>query len=241
MTTERSRSDPAMTVTPGTTQPAQAPDHDEAVVTNVYHVLARGHKGRILFHDAFDCQRYLRLLLAVKPLHSLRIYHFTLLPNHVHLLVDAHEYALAEAMATVNLGYSAYHQTRYGSKGRLWQGRSTTLLMSPTSDLLTSGRDLELNPIRAGLSSAPHAYPWTSYHVYAEGAINPLIDLNPDYVALAGTPQARRARYQQYLDGPAALVADPEPTPMTDARPSWPRGRPRIVALATGEVWLYDK
>ena len=76
----------------------------------------------------------------------------------------------AEAMASVNLAYSVYHQTRHGLKGRLWQGRYTSLPMQPNDDLLASGRDLELNPIRAGLSSTPRAYPWTSYHVYAEGA-----------------------------------------------------------------------
>ena len=222
-------------------KPAESPDRDRARATAVYHVLARGHKGRTLFHDAFDCQRYLRLLLAVKPLHRLKIYHFALLPNHVHLLVEAQEHALAEGMASACLGYRAYHQTRHGVKGRLWQGRYTGLLLQPTGDLLASGRDLELNPIRAGLSSTPSAYPWTSYHVYAEGATNPLVDLNPDYVKLADTPQTRRVRYQQYLDTHPELDL-PDPAQETEeVRPPWPHGRPSIVAVGGGEVWLYDK
>jgi putative transposase len=53
-----------------------------------------------------------------------------------------------------------------------------------------------LNPVRGGLVRSPKDYPWSSYRHYAFGEHNPLIDDEPEYLALGDTPAQRRLAYR---------------------------------------------
>lgn len=166
----------------------------------IYHVLTRGNNGQTVFHDRADCQRYLQLLAAYKAEHQLRLYHFALMPNHTHLIIEVpFGPALSKAMLGLNLSYALFYRKRYRYAGHLWQGRFKSLLIDRDSYLLECGRYVELNPVRAGLVQKPEAYPWSSYRVYAEGLDNPLVDQEPFYETLGATLQGRQRRYQHFV------------------------------------------
>jgi len=168
-----------------------------------YHVLTRGNNGQPVFHDEIDYQRYLQLLAAYIRKYHLKLYHFALMPNHVHLVLEVPVGdALSKTMSGVNLRYSLYYRRRYQYHGHLWQGRFKSLLIERDSYLLACGRYVELNPVRANLVGAPGAYVWSSYRVYADGAENPLVAPNPLYEALGATIDERQRAYRQFvLDG----------------------------------------
>ena len=106
---------------------------------------------------------------------------------------------------------------------------------------LAALRDLDRNPLRAGLVSDPTSYPWSSSAAYALGVAHPVTTLYPSYLALSPYPKVRQRQYR-------ALLA-PSPEPTADARdPRWssqrtvgtaacvarytpPRGRRRIVSV----------
>ena len=211
-----------------------------------YHVLTRGNNGQMVFHHEADYQRYLRILSGCLKAHQMRLHHFALMPNHVHLILRVPiGTTLSTVMQRLNLTYTLYYRKRYRYAGYLWQGRFKSLLIDRESYLLECGRYVELNPVRAGLTDDPGAYPWSSYQVYAEGRPNPLVHPNPLYHVLGRTENERRLRYQQFIrDGirqrtHAQLIGSASPVdsenPLDVFASRRRRGRPRRLAVATDE------
>ena len=54
----------------------------------VYHVLARGNNGQAVFHVEADYHRYLGILSTYVTGHQLKVYHYVLMPDHVHLVLQ---------------------------------------------------------------------------------------------------------------------------------------------------------
>lgn len=214
------------------------------------HVLARGNNGQAVFHEDADYQRYLQLVSTHTGEHQIKVYHFALMPNHVHLVLEvARGETLSQAMHAINLTYALFYKRRYQYRGHLWQGRFKSLLIDQDRYLMACGRYVELNPLRAGLVSDPADYAWTSYRTYAHGLDNPLIALNPLYDTLGATARERQERYRQFIeDGirqPSAprsdryrlLGATPAAMKSLEELLGVPRirrrpGRPRKVAVA---------
>ena len=165
-----------------------------------YHVLTWGNNHQIIFHHEGDFRRYLQLLSLYLPEHQVNLYHFVLMPNHVHLILEvARAEALSKLMSGVNLSYSLFYRKRYRYSGHLWRGRFKSRVIDREIDLLECGRFVELNPIRAGLVHSLSDYAWSSYPVYAEGAANPLLSRHPLYEALGASPAERQERYRQFI------------------------------------------
>ena len=165
-----------------------------------YHVLTRGNNGQPVFLHEADCERYLQLLASYANQHRLKVYHFVLMPNHVHLVLEVPVGPmLSRAMSGLNLSYSLYFRKRHRYSGHLWQGRFHSLLINRDTCLLTCGRDIELNPVRAGLVQEPGAYPWSSYQAYAQGIEMPCLAPHPLYEGLGATADERQERYRRFI------------------------------------------
>ena len=165
--------------------------------------------------------------------------------NHIHLLVYAATgRGLRHAMQGLNLRYALAYKRRYGHTGHCWQDRFKSLLIVDDAYLLQCGAYGDLNPVRARIVQAPAAYPWSSARAYLAGTADPLLTLNPCYLALGRTPQERQCRYQHFLTD---QLRQPLPTEVAlagSARylrqlasvagtqlPSKPRGRPRKMPV----------
>ena len=53
----------------------------------VFHILTRGNNRQTAFHDEKDYNSYLSLLKKYKQQHKFKLYHYCLMPNHVHLII----------------------------------------------------------------------------------------------------------------------------------------------------------
>ena len=64
--------------------------------------------------------------------------------------------------------------------------------------------------LRAKLVADLNDYRWSSYPVYARGAVDPLVDEDPYYAPLGATSAARQRAYREFvrLDSPYAPVLD---------------------------------
>lgn len=198
-----------------------------------YHVLTRGNNGQRVFHEDADYQRYLRIVSAYVQDYQVKLYHFALMPNHVHLVVGViRGETLSQAMHGINLVYVQFYRRRYQFRGHLWQGRFKSLLIDRDSYLLACGRYIELNPVRAGLVRHPADYPWSSYRVYAHGVGNPLITPDPLYDTMGATAGERQERYQQFVQEgirqPAKTLQEAVGLAGIRSR----RGRPRRTTVA---------
>lgn len=141
--------------------------------------------------------------------HEISLYHYALLPNYVHLLVQPTEGpALSRAMSTINLSYARLFQTRYQYSGHVWQGRYTTVLTAREKSLLDSGRYIELSPVRSGIVREPAAYPWSSFSIYAHGLDASFLATNPAYHVLGVTATQRQGAYRHFVRSNAVQVTE---------------------------------
>jgi putative transposase len=71
----------------------------------VYHVLTRGNNRQDVFKDEYDYRKYIELLSKCKNKYKFKLYHYVLMTNHVHLVLEPTEKggSLAEIMKVINL------------------------------------------------------------------------------------------------------------------------------------------
>ena len=166
----------------------------------VFHIINRGISQNILFRRKEDFVIFLKLIARYKKEIGFSLFHYTLMSNHIHLLLKIYKAKdLSRLMKSLTLSYTSRYHFKYESSGYLWQGRYQSMLVGDDTYLLRCGRYIERNPVEAGLVENPEDYPWTSYRVYAFGEENPLIDLNPAYLAISDNPDVRKKTYIKHV------------------------------------------
>ncbi len=162
------------------------------------HILTRGNNRQHVFEDNVDYETYLDFLKKYKQENNILIYHYCIMPNHVHLLVGiTPESNLAKFMKQINLAYLYHYKKKYNYHGHLWQGRYKSLLISKDEYLIACGRYIELNPVKARLAKETKEYKWSSYNAYAYGTRDGIVDYNPVYLDWGKTDNDRQKNYQE--------------------------------------------
>lgn len=113
-----------------------------------------------------DAGAYLDLLDYVAPRISWVCLTYCLMPNHVHLLVDAAQEQLSAAMRYVNGVYAQRFNREHGYRGHLLQGRFKAKPIVDEGHLAEAVRYIVMNPVRAGLCERPELWPWSSYRAH---------------------------------------------------------------------------
>ena len=170
---------------------------------HVYHVLTRGNNRQDVFEDEEDFRKYIDLLLRYKEKYHFKLYHYVMMTNHVHLVIEPSEGGgdLSEIMKGINLAYALYYKRKYNHTGHLWQDRYKSIIISKDEYLLACGSYVELNPVRAKMVEDPKDYRWSSYQTYAYGKRDVLVDEHPIYLQLSEDEGARRKKYRQFVRG----------------------------------------
>lgn len=164
------------------------------------HVMCRGNNRRELFRYQKDFQVYRLILNKIKNEERVNIFHYCLMPNHVHILVGIDcESNLSLFMKRMNLKYFYYFNRRYGYVGHLWQDRFKSKIVKDKPYFLQCGKYIELNPVRAGIVQSPDDYCHSSYLHYASGLEDMLIDDDPLYLALSSNISKRQLFYRNMI------------------------------------------
>jgi len=171
-----------------------------------FHVLDRGNNRQIIFHDDEDFIYFLKLLKRYKKELKFKLYHFCLMSNHIHLMIEPTvEGSLPKIMMRLTLAYSSFFNKKYRGVGHVWQGRYKSSLVDKEDYFIWCGLYVELNPVRAGLVARPENWRWSSYNFYAFGKTDPLleglIDADPYYLKLGNTFQERQKKYREQMEG----------------------------------------
>ena len=192
------------------------------------HIVARCNNREFALATAEDFAVLKTHLHAMARTYDLTLYAYTLMSNHIHLLLRAptRDVLGRPLRWFMTETAKAFHRAR-GRTGHFWERRYLACLVEDDLYALAALRYLDRNPVRAGLVADPAKYPWSSCAAYAHGAPNPLITLHPSYLALSRYPKVRQRHYQ-------ALLA-PTTDPVADGRdPRWTTqravGSPDFVA-----------
>ena len=128
------------------------------------HVVQRGNNRDACFFHEDDYRYYLAVLADELKRYRVSLHAYVLMTNHVHLLMTpTDETGISRVMQHVGRTYVLYINRTYRRTGTLWEGRHKASLVNAAEYLLSCYRDIELNPVRAGMVETPEAYPWSSY------------------------------------------------------------------------------
>jgi len=167
-----------------------------------FHILSRGHNRDVVFDDDEDRTAFLHLVARYRQRLAFRLYHYCLMSNHFHLLVQLSvPRQLSPFMAGLLRSYVHHYHRRHQYVGHLWQGRFKSPAIRREGYWVSCGRYIERNPLDAGLVGLPWTYRWSSAAVYALGQANALVDENPCCGELAATVQRGQALWQDFLLG----------------------------------------
>ena len=155
----------------------------------------------MVFASDEDYLYYLENLKEWKNKLGCKVYAYCLMTNHVHLVVDSgeNEQNLAQLMKRV-----AGRQTRYVNKlekrtGSLWEGRYKSSIINSKEYLLACCRYVELNPVRAGMVSAPAAYRWSSCGRKTGVVLQEWLDYDSSYLELDTDAVIRCRKYEDWI------------------------------------------
>jgi putative transposase len=166
-----------------------------------YHILTRGNDRRRIFRYKQDYSCLLKIIEVYLAKFQVSILHYCLMPNHIHLLIQAQRAKdLPKFMQAILQVYASYFRKKYNSVGFIFQNRYKSYLIEKESYLLECARYIERNPIRAKIATNLLDYPWNSFSFYAKRIDNSIITtINPLYLELAKTELERKQRYQNYI------------------------------------------
>lgn len=159
-----------------------------------YHILNRGNARSDVFHDEEDFIYFKELLKRYRETHGFFLYHWVLMNNHFHLVMEMEEpEGLSATIAGILRSYVHYHHKKYNSAGHLWQGRFKSQAIEKKSYLLACGRYVEQNPLRARLVDYPWEWPHSSAKFYCLGAEDQLTVPDPIW-----DKERNKTGYKQY-------------------------------------------
>ena len=192
------------------------------------HVVARCNNREFYFTTPEDFATVLGKLRGMVRDYELTLYAYTVMSNHIHLLLQAPGAGtLARPLRWfLTETARAFHRVR-GRRGHCWERRYRACLVEDDTYGLAVLRYLDRNPVRAGLVQDPATYPWSSCAAYALGTPNPLLTFHPSYLGLSRDPQSRRRAY-------AALLA-PNADPKADGRDA--RWTTKRAVVDDGDAW----
>jgi putative transposase len=173
------------------------------------HLVQRGHNGEPCFLDAADRADYLTRLLVESSRRGVSIHAYVLMENHIHLLATAfRSEGISRMFQAVNATYGQAFNHRHARCGTLWGGRHFGCPIESDAYLWRCHRYIELNPVRAGLTSAPEAFKWSSHRSNAFGHPDPLVTPHPEYLSLGDDDEQRSRAYRQMFASPDPDLAE---------------------------------
>ena len=146
----------------------------------IYHVSCRMIGGQDLkqsrlFVDDQDRARFIECLSDSVEQYNIRLYLFTCMVNHYHLVFETPEGNIAKFMQALSTAYTVYYNLRHNRHGHLLDGRYKAKLVEGDEYLLALSRYVHLNPVRvSGVKDWPVAeqvrylrsYAWGTYASY---------------------------------------------------------------------------
>jgi len=129
----------------------------------LYHIAVRSPTPELFFLDSDDRIHFLTILANVTKNTEWTCLAVCLMGTHYHLVVDAAQGVLPDAMQRINWRYAFDFNQCHGHKGHHVGGKYLSIPIKSDAQLLACFRYVVLNPVRAGVVDRAEQWPWSSY------------------------------------------------------------------------------
>lgn len=168
----------------------------------LYHVIFRGNGGQDVFLNDADRYRFYLLLQEGTYRFGYRVHAFTLMTNHIHIVLQVGDIPLSRGIHNLSFRYTRWINWREKRSGHLFQGRYKAVLVDGDSYLLELVRYIHLNPVRAGMVAMPDEYPWSGHRAYIGKELIPWLTTDWTLAQFGKSAAKARTEYINFvLDG----------------------------------------
>lgn len=177
-----------------------------------YHIMTRGNNRHTVFETDEDYQYYLYLIAKYKVEHPFDLFHYCLMPNHTHFLVQTNKASnFSTFMKRLNLAYFHHYRKSYDWIGHFWQDRFKSQFVGKDVYFIQCGKYIELNPVRAGIVSVLEDYQYSSGKYYLKGQRDNLITPDIFYEEMGGNNIVRQEQYRKMVIDDVVIANYPKP------------------------------
>ncbi len=147
-----------------------------------FHIINRGVLKQTIFHDERDYLAFLAAVSRYARKAGAKVYHWCLMDNHYHLLLELpNPLDVSKMVGCWQQVYAVNYHRRYRTAGQFFQSRFKSQAIEKESYLVSCGRYIEQNPVRAGFCQRAWEWPWSSAGFYAMGTADLLTSRNPQW------------------------------------------------------------
>src|SRR4051812_30249623 len=169
----------------------------------IHHVFSRGAVKQPIYLDDIDRRRYLAGLARVTSRMSWRCLSYCLMGNHMHLLIETPQPNLGRGMQLLHGTYAQTFNRRHEKAGHMFGARFDSVSVTTDPQLWVLAAYIARNPVKAGLSRTPAAWPWSSHAAIAVGVAPPWLDVARLLAYFGAAGGDARRRYLEFVDAVA--------------------------------------
>jgi putative transposase len=172
------------------------------IVGLLQHVMVRGIERRDIFCDDLDRQHFVDRFVTLLAETNVRCFAWSLLSNHIHLLLIPASRPLSCFMSRLLTGYAQSFNSRHNRSGHLFQNRYKSVVCEEEPYLLELVRYIHLNPLRAGLVANLNeldGYLWSGHAVLMGNNSIEIQEVNSILERFSHTLSTARRNYRQFL------------------------------------------
>ncbi|MCJ7581663.1 MAG: transposase [Candidatus Aminicenantes bacterium] len=168
----------------------------------LHHLIVRGIARMKIFDDDEDRRNFLDRFGDILQSTQTSCYAWSLLSNHLHLLLRTGNVQIATVMRRLLTGYAVTYNHRHRRWGHLFQNRYKSILCQEEPYFLELVRYIHLNPLRAGIVKDLHqldGYAFGGHSVLMGNGSNDWQDTEAVLSRFGSKVGEARGRYREFV------------------------------------------
>jgi len=134
-------------------------------------------------------------------MYGILIYAYVLMDSHPHLIIKmSDKVEFSRFMQRVHSEFAQKLNRKLKRKGHVVMDRPKTPVVENENYLTNLMFYLDLNPFKTMKPKHPATYKFSSYHFYAFGKDDPLLDISPIYIEMGHNQKARQKAYHDMVE-----------------------------------------
>ena len=165
----------------------------------LYHIMCRGNNGEEILKTEKNKKDYLELIKRYKDKYGFIVYAYSIMDNHVHILIEVSKNPLSKAMQGIQQVYTQKYNKENNRKGHVFQQRYKAKLCNKDDYLLNLIRYIHRNSIEAEITQ-DISYKWSSHSSYVNPQKNDLVNTEFPLSMFGVSKNEARKRYLEFVD-----------------------------------------
>jgi len=170
----------------------------------VHHVIQRGMDRTKIFRDDDDMHLFEKRMGKNFIETGTKCYAWSLMPNHIHLVLSTGEDPIRHALQCIFTGYAMGYNRKYGRTGHVFEHRYQSILCEKETYLLELVRYVHLNPVKAEIVGSVEelsGYRWTGHMAMMGKAVKPWQDTESILGMFGSREGPARNSYLKFVRG----------------------------------------